>query len=115
MSRKGLTAAEAEEIYKTKLDLHRYKMESSGSRKAARGLSVPISKMYQISPKTVRDIWNHVTWKYATYHLWHLDPEIQSGSIAEPGEEHHVVADNTIKVRGVVEIAEIGRFFLCVL
>jgi hypothetical protein len=26
--------------------------------------------MYQVSPKTIRDIWNHTTWKPVTCHLW---------------------------------------------
>jgi hypothetical protein len=35
-----------------------------------KGKSTDVGKIYNVSPKTVRDIWNHITWKCATRHLW---------------------------------------------
>ena len=32
--------------------------------------SAQVSKMYGVSPKAVRDIWNMRTWRHATKHLW---------------------------------------------
>jgi hypothetical protein len=68
-----LTASQAKEIY-----MHKIMLETPdnfvsclhGSR--AKGQSVPISKMYNVSAKTIRDIWNRRTWTFATCHLWHL-------------------------------------------
>ena len=34
-----------------------------------KGMSVPLSRFYNISPKAVRDIWNHKTWSRATCKL----------------------------------------------
>ena len=34
------------------------------------GNSTHVSQLFDVSPKTVRDIWNHVTWKYCTFPLW---------------------------------------------
>ncbi len=36
----------------------------------ARGQSALISSRFGVSPKTIRDIWNHKTWAHATNHLW---------------------------------------------
>jgi hypothetical protein len=71
MNRKGavLTKDQAVEIYKVKLDLnHGYgdRMDAMKSRNR----SVPVARHYNVSPKTVRDIWNHVSWKHATYPIW---------------------------------------------
>ena len=61
--RKGivLTEEKAVEIYTCKLD----KSESF-----LRGLSVPVSQVFAVSPKTVRDIWSGRTWAYATCEMW---------------------------------------------
>ena len=60
-----LTSGQAEEVYKCKLALER---RSGGAKN--RGQSVHVGKMYKVSPKTIRDIWNHITWRPATCHLW---------------------------------------------
>ena len=60
-----LTTDQVLEIYNCKLAFEKY---NNGIR--ARGLSVSVSRMYQVSPKTIRDIWNHTTWKPVTCHLW---------------------------------------------
>lgn len=33
---------------------------------SVRGMSGPISKVYGVSARTIRDIWNQKTWAYAT-------------------------------------------------
>jgi hypothetical protein len=35
-----------------------------------KGQSGPIAKKYQVSAKTIRDIWNRRTWTFATCSLW---------------------------------------------
>ena len=37
-----------------------------------------------MSPKTIRDIWNKVTWAKATRHLWSEDEEALSAADAQP-------------------------------
>jgi hypothetical protein len=70
LSRKGIILSEelAVEIYKCKLNLARAGENSFGE--IVKGSSAVIAKCYDVSPKTVRDIWNCITWKYATCHLW---------------------------------------------
>lgn len=68
-----LTEELAIEIYKCKLAFNAPSnyaecFQSAEIRK--RGKSVPVSVKFGISPKTVRDIWSHRTWAYATYPLW---------------------------------------------
>ena len=38
-----------------------------------KGKSSEIAKLYNVSPKTVRDIWNRKTWTFATCDLWKKD------------------------------------------
>jgi hypothetical protein len=38
-----------------------------------RGKSVSVSSMFDVSPKTIRDIWNRRTWQRATHHLWKIN------------------------------------------
>ena len=63
-----LTEELAQEIYQHKLRLERNNIKTSGAR--IKGPSAAIAQLYTINAKTVRDIWNRVTWKYATCHLW---------------------------------------------
>ena len=34
--------------------------------------SILIGKIYNVSAKTIRDIWNRRSWRRETFHLWHL-------------------------------------------
>jgi hypothetical protein len=54
----------AVEIYKHKL------VPSDKNGKMLKGRSATVAKFYNVSPKAIRDIWNHKTWKYATFHIW---------------------------------------------
>ena len=63
-----LTPQLAVEIY-----LHKLALENSGNiassfdpSKLLKGRSVPISKKYNVSAKTIRDVWNRKTWAFAT-------------------------------------------------
>jgi hypothetical protein len=56
-----LSEENARQIYECKQAL-------AGSN--ARGVSSQVALFYNVSPKTVRDIWNRITWKFATCHLW---------------------------------------------
>jgi hypothetical protein len=71
-SRALLTEAEAVEIYS-------YKSSSSTTYSPPHiGKTASLSKKYNISPKAIRDIWNHRTWRTATRHMWtsdHPSPE----------------------------------------
>ena len=63
-----LTDELAREIYGHKLKLDGINCKTAGAR--IKGPSAAIARIYNVSPKAVRDIWNHITWKYATSHLW---------------------------------------------
>jgi hypothetical protein len=56
-----LTEKEAFEIYKCKFPSDKFQMK---------GRSVPVSRRFNVSPKTVRDIWSQRTWTHATRSLW---------------------------------------------
>jgi hypothetical protein len=63
-----LTDSLAIEIYKSKPVLQGRKSAAFSSQR--RDLAVAIARAYKVSEKTVFDIWNHVTWKYATSFMW---------------------------------------------
>ena len=46
------------------IEIYKCKLLFSGQH--SKGKSVPVSRIYKISPKTVRDIWNQKTWSSAT-------------------------------------------------
>ncbi len=50
--------------------LYLLKIDASTNNQSKRGRSGPISKLFGVSARTVRDIWNRKTWAYATKHLW---------------------------------------------
>ena len=62
----------AQEIYRCKLQLQaeREDLPHRAARSALRGQSLRISYMFDVSPKTIRDIWSHRTWQRVTRHLW---------------------------------------------
>jgi hypothetical protein len=78
--RRGVVLSEAIAV-----DIYKWKLTMEAERKSAesvnmRGRSSFIANIYDVSPKTVRDIWNHITWKYATAFLW---PEEKTGSTGD--------------------------------
>ncbi len=50
--------------------LYQLKFNASARNCSSRGKSGPISKVFGISARAVRDIWNRKTWAYTTSHLW---------------------------------------------
>jgi hypothetical protein len=72
----------AVQIYQHKLSLIQPKcfkscLLSDASR--MRGASAKLSRQYGVSPKAIRDIWNHKSWVKATIHLWqdNADDDVQ--------------------------------------
>jgi hypothetical protein len=54
--------------------------------------SIQLGKLYNVSAKTIRDIWNHRTWTFATRHLWSLTDRCQVHSqVFDAGVMCHVV------------------------
>ncbi len=71
-----LTEQAAIEIYKYKLALlanprYYYSNDKIPGQIAVRGRSAPLSKLYGVSSRAIRDVWNRQTWGYATSPLWH--------------------------------------------
>jgi hypothetical protein len=69
----------AVEIYKCKLALRISSGQSPrcfDADEKRRGKSVPVSSQFNVSPKTIRDIWSRRTWAHATYHLWFEEEEV---------------------------------------
>lgn len=62
-----LTPERAAEIYAMKPGL-----DERGRK--VKGKSVPVGQMFNVSAKTIRDIWNQRSWTFATCHLWKLEP-----------------------------------------
>jgi hypothetical protein len=77
----ALTEASAQDIYREKLQLEEGGVKTSGAR--IKGPSSEIARLYNVSPKTVRDIWNRVTWKYATSHLWNTSHPEENTSVEQ--------------------------------
>jgi hypothetical protein len=76
-SRVLLNKTLAIEIYQTKLTLAAptsFESCLKDSRIKMRGKSAKLSKIYGVSAKTIRDIWNRKTWANATNHLWDQEP-----------------------------------------
>jgi hypothetical protein len=68
-----LTSSKAVEIYKHKLSIlqdHRSRNCPESLFICLRGRSVFVSSAFNVSPKTIRDIWTRRTWQRATCHLW---------------------------------------------
>ena len=68
-----LTQKEAMEIYSHKLQLINptsYKASIQSWKKNVRGESSKLAKIYGVSSKTIRDIWNRKSWSIATKGLW---------------------------------------------
>ena len=57
-----LTELQAVEIFRIK----QWNIENEKGIVSIRGLSQLVSKVYGVSARTIRDIWNQKTWAYAT-------------------------------------------------
>ena len=71
-----LTTTQAVEIYRMKL-----KWASQHGvcmlKHSMRGMSIPVSKMFGVSPRAIRDIWNRRTWEHETADLWGLETFVE--------------------------------------
>ncbi len=70
----------AAKIYLQKLDImhshiYRNKTTTKSLKSPLEGRSDNVSSIFQVSPKTIRDIWNRRTWQHATSHLWIIEEE----------------------------------------
>ena len=74
-----LTEEQAIEIYQWKLDtVSEYIRLGEVDLSVLKGKSLILSKVYEVSPKTIRDIWNRNTWIKATSSLWASEDPIFS-------------------------------------
>ena len=72
ISKVVLTPRLAVEIYLLKMKLENLENSSSCKNQAntLKGRSVPVAKKYNVSAKTIRDVWNRRTWSFATESVW---------------------------------------------
>ena len=69
--RQMLTEQQVIEIYSHKIYLLSQLGSNSKSKiQSIRGKSGPLSRLFGVSSRTIRDIWNRHTWQYATHSLW---------------------------------------------
>jgi hypothetical protein len=78
-----LSPEKATDIYAYKIGLlsKRYSSTAADSSHLLKGQSVPVGKKFNVSAKTVRDIWNRRTWTFATSNLWH-EEDLTSGIVS---------------------------------
>mmetsp|Transcript_21947 Transcript_21947/g.60077 ORF Transcript_21947/g.60077 Transcript_21947/m.60077 type:complete len:82 (-) Transcript_21947:1436-1681(-) len=57
--------------------------------KSGTALSREIGQRYNVSSKTVRDIWGRVTWTDATHDMW-SSQELQTPKSQDPGDSFKV-------------------------
>ena len=69
-----LTELQAVEIFRIK----QWNIENEKGTVSIRGLSQLVSKVYGVSARTIRDIWNQKTWAYATNDQT-IDTRLSSG------------------------------------
>ncbi len=66
-----LTESNAVKIYEFKLTFRLGQQDMSGLKQLSlRGQSEPVSKLFGVSSRVVRDIWNRRTWAFVTKPLW---------------------------------------------
>jgi hypothetical protein len=73
-------------IYMAKLALRaqcRDDASDANTTKVIKGQSVCFSVVYGVTSRTIRDIWNHQSWAYATSHLWDVDPQLSAGNLID--------------------------------
>jgi hypothetical protein len=104
-----LEAMDAIEIYK-----HKY-LDGFDIDPLIAGNATKVAEMFNVSPKTIRDIWNRRTWIPETQHLWMADdkPSIRkrrSGSSIKVGGE---VGACQFKTGGVVQLLSTAEKVSC--
>jgi hypothetical protein len=84
-----LTEEMAIQIYEYKLYCGRQQNRDSKSR-SLRGQSGPIAKLFGVSSRAVRDIWNRQSWSFTTQPLWNREL-----AFSEIQTDHCAVADKS--------------------
>jgi hypothetical protein len=106
----------AVEVYRCKLELLENHLSAPGPHNILQGQSTRVSLMFDVSPKTIRDIWNHRTWQRATCHLWgEENVDIQAHPRAGQRRAVKMVRTSTLSMTIISEISikllvEIKRF-----
>jgi hypothetical protein len=103
-----LTAGQALNIYEIKLSMQSGLLRNSGSRSISptenrsliRGKSVTVSKLFGMSSRAIRDIWNRRTWTHITECLWHRE-KVSRIPIAEQNHSHGPNS-SSLKVRPIL-------------
>ncbi len=75
-----LKRAEVVKIYEYKLMRMRdvsYRQSLGGAKHALHGKSDSLAKKFGVSPKTIRDVWSHRTWRDVTMPMWARDGGVQ--------------------------------------
>jgi hypothetical protein len=86
-----LTEDDAVKIYEIKLSW-RLQPRSDVPSRLLRGKSGPVAKLFGVSSRTIRDIWNRQAWTFATRRLWCRE----STSIEEQREENSNVESHQV-------------------
>ncbi len=68
-----LTEHDAMNIYEIKIACTQQMSKEDRACRSLRGQSGPVSKLFGVSPRAIRDIWNRRTWAYVTKRLWSLE------------------------------------------
>jgi hypothetical protein len=96
-----LSAVQAREIYKCKLELLRPNTSGPCLKSMVlklRGQSAPVADCYGVSPKTVRDVWNRRTWAHVTHDMWGHESDKFSS----------VEVRLSLSMRGIFELIPLG-------
>lgn len=84
VGKRKLTSQQAREIYAHKIILlvpKNFKSCICTSASRLRGQGEIVARQFNVSAKTVRDIWNHRSWALETCDLWHLSASNAVASI----------------------------------
>jgi hypothetical protein len=69
-----LTTEKALQIYEFKLSCRLHPLSDSRIQ-SLRGQSGPVAKLFGVTSRTIRDIWNRQSWSFATRPLWNREPD----------------------------------------
>jgi hypothetical protein len=95
-----LTNQQAAEIFQLRLS---FGILDSTRQHLFTSRSAQVSKMYGVSPKAVRDIWNMRTWRHATKHLWTEQDCLREGDkplVTKPEQIHTIPNDLASRIVG---------------
>jgi hypothetical protein len=86
-----LNTQQAAEIYRCKLEILQNATSMQEPSSSLQGQSTRIGFMFDVSPKTIRDVWNRRTWQGATCHLWNVEDSSGFGQrTVREGERNRV-------------------------